>query len=166
MKIGQKIKSMRKLRGMTQKELGMAVGFSENTADVRIDQYEAEKRSPKDDVLKKISKALSIDFLSLATPAPESLAGVMYTLFELDEYGYNLQLVKTGYEDDINDTRPRTAISLGGSSINGFLEEWAIRKRELAEKKITIEEYTEWKLNFPLTSDDCGKIEPKIKWRE
>lgn len=32
MTIGEKIKQARNMRGMTQKQLGLALGFSENTA--------------------------------------------------------------------------------------------------------------------------------------
>ena len=36
MKIGDRIKRIRTMRGMTQKELGLAVGFPTRSADVRI----------------------------------------------------------------------------------------------------------------------------------
>ena len=41
MTIGEKIKNARNLRGLTQKELGMKLVFDENSADVRIAQYES-----------------------------------------------------------------------------------------------------------------------------
>lgn len=34
--VGKRIRRFRTLRGMTQKELGIAVGFSPESADVRI----------------------------------------------------------------------------------------------------------------------------------
>ena len=40
MAVGDRIKRVRNFRGMTMKELGMAVGFDEKSADVRIAQYE------------------------------------------------------------------------------------------------------------------------------
>ena len=27
-------------------------------------------------------------------------------------------------------------------------------------------EYMEWKVNWPQTADDCGKFEPRKKWRK
>ena len=39
MAIGERIRFFRILRGMTQKYLGMTVGFSEKSADVRLAQY-------------------------------------------------------------------------------------------------------------------------------
>ena len=41
MNIGENIKNARNLRGLTQKELGMKLGFDEKSADVRIAQYES-----------------------------------------------------------------------------------------------------------------------------
>ena len=43
--VGKRIKRFRILCGMTQKALGMAVGFSQETADVRIAQYESGART-------------------------------------------------------------------------------------------------------------------------
>ena len=45
--MGDKIHRIRDFRGMTQKQLGMAVGFDEKSADVRIAQYESGTRTPK-----------------------------------------------------------------------------------------------------------------------
>lgn len=48
MAIGERIHFFRTLRGMTQKYLGVRLGFDEKSADVRIAQYESGTRSPKD----------------------------------------------------------------------------------------------------------------------
>lgn len=42
-----------------------------------------------------------------------------------------------------------------------YLEEWANRKRELSSGEITLEEYDEWKINWPDTSDLCGHTVPR-----
>ena len=47
MAIGERIRFIRNLRGMTQKWLGQAVGFPEKTADVRMAQYESGSRTPR-----------------------------------------------------------------------------------------------------------------------
>ena len=36
MSIGERIRYIRNLRGMTQKELGKAIGFDDRTADIRL----------------------------------------------------------------------------------------------------------------------------------
>ena len=55
MTIGEKIKYARNLRGLTQKELGIKLGFDEKSADVRIAQYESGTRTPKSELLSEIA---------------------------------------------------------------------------------------------------------------
>ena len=43
---GRKLKHLRQKNHLTQKELGMAVGFPDSCADVRIAQYESDVRTP------------------------------------------------------------------------------------------------------------------------
>ena len=50
MAIGERIHFFRLLRGMTQKYLGMTLGFPEKSADVRLAQYETGSRTPKADL--------------------------------------------------------------------------------------------------------------------
>ena len=66
MAVGDRIKRIRNFRKMTMKELGMAVGFDENSADVRIAQYENNSRRPKEELLRKIASALDVSYESLA----------------------------------------------------------------------------------------------------
>ena len=47
MTVGEKIKFIRNFRGITQKELGVGIGFDEKGADNRIAQYETNYRVPK-----------------------------------------------------------------------------------------------------------------------
>ena len=49
---GRKLKHLRQKNQLTQKELGMAVGFPDSCADVRIAQYESDVRTPKEDLMK------------------------------------------------------------------------------------------------------------------
>ena len=41
MAIGERIRYIRNLKGMTQKWLGMAIGVDEKTANLRVAQYES-----------------------------------------------------------------------------------------------------------------------------
>jgi transcriptional regulator with XRE-family HTH domain len=45
MAIGERIRFFRNLKGMTQKFLGVKVGFPEKTADIRLAQYESGTRT-------------------------------------------------------------------------------------------------------------------------
>ena len=58
--ISKRIRFFRKLRGMTQKRLGLAVGFPEKTADVRVAQYEIDARGPKATLRERFAAALDV----------------------------------------------------------------------------------------------------------
>ncbi|MCD8103870.1 MAG: helix-turn-helix domain-containing protein [Lachnospiraceae bacterium] len=95
MSVGSKIRYVRNLRNLTQKELGMKVGFSPATADVRIRQYEYEKMVPKADILKRIADALDVDIAALNGVDFQSEKELMHTLFDL-ERNFGLRLEKRG----------------------------------------------------------------------
>lgn len=65
---GKKLKYLRNKNHLTQKQLGISVGFSENCADIRIAQYEGGDRTPKEDIVKKLAKALCVPTEILTTP--------------------------------------------------------------------------------------------------
>ena len=164
MAVGDRIKRIRNLRGLTQKELGLAIGFDENTADVRVAQYESGTRTPKEDVLKKISEILDVNYRSLYEPTLYAAEDIMYTLFELDEH-YPMFVYDTeGDLDGIN--RNYKGICFNSLILNSLLKEWQQRKKDLADGLISKAEYMEWKVNWPQTCDDGGKFEPKKQWRK
>ena len=57
---GRKLKHLRQKNHLTQKELGMAVGFPKSCADVRISQYESDVRTPKEDLMKLFASKLGV----------------------------------------------------------------------------------------------------------
>lgn len=74
MTIGERIKRVRMKRGMTQKELGIALGFPDRSADVRIAQYESGSRTPKEDLIRQIAAifhGIPTPFLPLTTEHTE-----------------------------------------------------------------------------------------------
>jgi len=156
MAVGDRIKRVRNMRGMTLKELGLAVGFDDSSADVRIAQYESGTRTPKEDMLTQIAKVLDVNFRSLYEPTLYAAEDIMYTLFELDEH-YKISLSEQ--------SKKKINITFDSKLLNDFMSEWLIRKQELSEGIITKEEYQEWKLNWPQTADDCGKVKSKKQWR-
>lgn len=62
--IGEKIREIRKARGLTQKELGEKAGIAEPT----IRRYELGKLNPKIETVKKIADALGVDAWNLSDP--------------------------------------------------------------------------------------------------
>ena len=57
--LGERIKRIRTFRGLTQRELGLKLGYEERNADVRVAQYESGYRVPKKDTLMEIARILN-----------------------------------------------------------------------------------------------------------
>lgn len=160
MSIGERIKRIRTARNMKQADLGAATGLT----DVRIRQYELGHRNPKDDKLASIAQALDVNILVLKDPTLFSAEEVMFLLFELEQhYPVGLHEIKVG--SDTNGPSTQIGITFEQKLMNDLLKEWLLRKKELKEGKISLEEYNEWKWNWPATCDNCGRMEPKKKWR-
>lgn len=87
-----RIRFFRNLRGMTQSNLGMSVGFPKKNADVRIAQYESEDRIPKAPRLAAIAKALNVSPYALSVPHVEDANSLMHLLFTLeDQLGFSIE---------------------------------------------------------------------------
>jgi transcriptional regulator with XRE-family HTH domain len=129
---------------MTQKELGVMVGFDEKTADVRIAQYESSTRTPKADMRNKLAEALNINPRYFFDSHQYAAEDIMFLLFELDD-SLNLQLSKNEDNNKVN-------IHIPYRLVDEFLMNWLEQKRMLADGDITKEQYTELKLNWPKTT--------------
>lgn len=55
-----RLKSARKASGLTQQQLGMALGMEPNTASARMNQYEKGKHAPDFLTMKRIAKELDV----------------------------------------------------------------------------------------------------------
>lgn len=168
MTVGERIKYARKMRGLTQKELGLRIGFDENTADVRVAQYESGTRTPKLDMLTKIADILDVNIDSLREPTLEDTTSFLHLLFNLEmeadkRHTNNFSIVSV--PDDTFKEQTHPAIQFHNHLLEEFLLEWQLRRIELRNGTITKEEYDEWMWGFPATSDNCGKSEPERKWR-
>lgn len=81
--MGIRIRRFRMQRGMTQKGLGVAVGFPQETADVRIAQYESGTRTPKRSLIYRLAQVLEVPPSALAVPRiknKEELCGLLIAL--------------------------------------------------------------------------------------
>ena len=121
MAVGDRIKRVRNFRKMTMKELGMAVGFDENTADVRIAQYENNSRKPKDELLKKIAAALDVNWRSLYDPVDYAAEDIMFSLFELEEQRIGLRLLDVVDDTDPDFPEKRVGVAFNYPLLDRFL---------------------------------------------
>lgn len=142
MAVGDRIKRIRKFRRLTQKELGVAVGFDEKTADIRIAQYESGTRTPKEDMLTKIAGALDVNYRSLYEPSLYATEDIMYTLFELDEH-CPIRLHEVTYSTDPDYPEKHIAVDFHTRMLDDFLREWKLRKEQLHNGEISKDEYME-----------------------
>ena len=183
MTVGGKIKILRVFRGMTQKELGVAIGIDEKTADNRIAQYETNYRVPKKELLDKIAKALHVNSLNFYSPLEGDAEDIMMTFFWMDEDTKcvirlfelcrnpgpesDSQELKANYTDNLEwPANTPVGIYLDYPGLNEYLVEWRLRQQELYNREITREEYFEWKINWPDTCDDTIGCEHYIPWRK
>ena len=156
MATGERIRRIRTMRGMTLKYLGESVGFPENTADIRMAQYESGTRTPKADLTEKIASALDVVPETLAVPDIESYIGVIHTLFALED-NFGLKI------DKLND---EVCIRLDKDSTEFFnmvtmFKAWEQQAEKLRAGEITKEEYDNWRYNYPCL-DKSGSFK-KIK---
>jgi len=182
MTLGKKIKIIRTFRKLTQKQLGIEMGFIDSNADVRIRQYEQDNKIPRDSTLEKLAEVLTVNLINFKDCEDGSAEYIMQVFFWLEETSPGLirlfpltkNKAKTGTQEDVpavywdGDNWPAyspTGIWINNRLVDEFIREWLIRKNELNSKIITKDEYFEWKLNWPYTCDDCGKREPNYKWR-
>ncbi len=144
MAIGERIRFMRNLRGMTQKWLGIQAGFPEKTADIRIAQYESGTRVPKEDLTESLAKALGVSPAALNIPDIESYIGVMHTLFALEDL-YALKIDEIDGELVIRLNQNTREFS----QMFKLLQLWAQQAAKRREGEISKEDYDDWRYNFP-----------------
>lgn len=78
--LGTRIKWTRLFRHLTQKELGILCGFTDDTASLRIRQYELGIRTPKLDILAKIAESLNVSLEMLSDYGVSLESDIMRTL--------------------------------------------------------------------------------------
>ena len=148
MAIGERIHFFRLLRGMTQKYLGIQVGFPEKTADIRMAQYESGSRTPKADLVNELAKVFEISPKALTVPDIESYDGIMHTLFTLEDL-YGIRIDKLDGELCI-----RLDKGMGVNYITMFemFSAWQEQAEKLKSGEITKEEYDHWRYNYPASN--------------
>ena len=158
MAIGERIHFFRTMRGMTQKYLGMALGFPEKSADVRLAQYENGSRTPKADVTAALAQALDVSPKALDVPDIDSYIGLMHTLFTLEDR-YGLEVCEC--EDEVH-LRVHTHKGRDAAELHSMLAAWGEVAAKLKAGEITKEEYDRWRYRYPEldTSGQWHKITP------
>lgn len=145
MAISERIRFFRNLRGMTQKYLGMMVGFSERTADIRMAQYEAGTRTPKEDLTAALAHALEVSPMALTVPDIDTDMGLMHTLFALED----LRGLRIGQLDGEVCLRLDKRLGMTYVSMFDMLNTWRHEAEKLERGEITRDEYDHWRYTYP-----------------
>ena len=146
MAIGERIRTFRNLRNTTLRWLGMAVGFSAKTADIRMAQYEKGIRTPKEELTRRLAEVLEVSPHALAVPDIDTPEGLMHTLFALEDlYGLT-----------IGEFEGRTCLYLNREAPDWFrnaLNAWKMEGQMFHNDEIPHDEYNTWRYNYPAYID-------------
>lgn len=154
MAIGERIRFFRNLRGMTQKFLGVQVGFPEKTADIRMAQYESGSRCPKADLTESLAGVLGVSPLALSIPDIDSFLGLMHTLFTLeDRYGLTIEKGENGVSLHVDPHKGKDAAEL-----SEMLNAWAEQAEKYHNGDINREDYDKWRYNYPKYDENSSYV--------
>lgn len=145
MAIGERIRFIRKKHNMTQKYLGLKLGFGEKNADSRVAQYENGRREPREDMLVDIANILQVSTLALDNPNLDNRIRLMHTLFAIEDiYGLTIDRINGKLCLVPDESRPECFTGL-----YGCLNEWNEIKEKLKNGEITEGQYDDWRYNYP-----------------
>lgn len=146
MTVGQRLKCFRTRRGLTQKQLGLAVGFDNRTADIRIAQYETGTRNPKGKYIEKLAAIVGVQPSALEVPEIKNYEHLFQLLFALeDEYGLKIS-------KDENGTPCLVPDRFNSSSHLDTFRTWYKKSEQLKNGEITQEQYDDWRYQYPASS--------------
>ena len=145
MAISERIRFIRKKRNMTQKYVGMMLGFGEKNADSRIAQYENGRRAPREDVLQEIAKILGVSTDALDNPNLDTYNRLMHTLFAIEDvYGLTIDRINGQLCLVADENKPECF-----AKIFSRLNEWNEMKEKLKDGRIDETQYDSWRYNYP-----------------
>ena len=148
MTLGDRIRYVRQLRGMTQTELAEKAGFTaDENGRIRISQYENDSRIPRKETLKKISEALGVHSYYLSLDEHTAALDFAYALLEWDRTT-NFIIRKEMVENKDHYLEEHYLIDFNTDFFNDFFKEWMQKKANLKDGKISKDDYIEWTINL------------------
>ena len=113
MTTGKSIRFIRTFRGMTQKELGIALGFDAGSADIRVSQYESDNRKTiKEPMLRQMAEILIVTYNALKSYEYDNPLDVMESFFWFEEE-FPLQIALFEFQTDKDIDKPSMKIPAG-----------------------------------------------------
>ena len=160
MKISERLRKYRLLKGITQKELGSIALKGKRDSAVRINKYEKGIIEPTPESLKILSNALDVDIEALAAVDMSSDVDRIYALFDLEERR-NLKITRS--EGKISLEFDTKAPDEYNDMFLTYLNMWYNEHLKYRDYDEEPEEYTLWKARFfsnvrKQTSEQQSKI--------
>lgn len=144
MAIGKRIQFFRSLRMMTQKQLGILLGFPEKSADIRIAQYESGSRRPKSDLTIALARVLDVEPNALSVPDMDSCVGLMHTFFALEDcYGLRVCKCSGKVHLEVDSSQSEDAATL-----SRVLIQWWLMFSATTEGILKKESYDIWRYHY------------------
>ena len=137
---GKRIRIIRSMRDLTQKELGLRTGFTNVNCDIRIGQYESGARTPKRDIKNRLASALQVDPAAISEPCFNSRHDIMHAMFMLDDM-YE-PIVKQTYNGNI------AIVFTPEMHLYEGMSDWEYLKRLLESGEITRDDYHHLKYTY------------------
>ena len=163
MTTGKRLKFIRNFRKVTQKELGIALGFEAGCADIRISQYESDSRkSIKEPMLHQMAEILNVNYAALKTYEFDNIEDILESFFWFEEeFPSYLALFEFQPDENTDRLSIKMPADIDGKSIEApvafmfappeyrkCFNGWLDMKRSLRNEIITKDEYIEWKLQW------------------
>lgn len=145
MATGERIRWFRNSQGMTQKDLGLKVGFPERNADIRIRQYEIGQRNPKADMISELAGIFDVADEALSVPDIDNYIGLMHTLFALEDM-YGLTIAKVDGQVCLKMDVNHDHYDMG---LAQDLIDWYEQKDKVNNGSMLIREYDHWRYSYP-----------------
>lgn len=143
--VAQRIRTLRELRGWTQKYLAEKAGMHE----VLLQNYEYGNRSPRPEQIQKLSQALEVDIAFLQPARLDTPMALYALLFDLVEQYGDMRLENKG-----------TTAALGINCSGDVLTFEKFIAAMNAHKDMTPAEFKQWLINNPPVVHN-GKIVEK-----
>lgn len=157
MTVGEKIRTYRKMRGISQKMLGQLAG---GINEVTIRKYEAGDRNPKPDQLLKIADALGISINIFMDFDIETVSDVLSLIFKMDE---QLDVEFTGKKNKKGEYAPDSiALKFNNPLINEKLAKWA-RTRDLVQQTVDARDKFDTEEEYQNEVADMQEMADEIK---
>lgn len=141
---GSRIAFARQFRRLTQYYIAGELGLSHDNKRRIMTRYEKGNRCPKDDRTLELSKILNVSFNAIKKYDFNKPIDLIYMFMWLEElipnYQIDLSITPNIKNEDI-------------TIYQKFMDEWNIMRRKRKYRKISYDEYLEWKFKYELGDD-------------